>query len=280
MNSPSKIKIKKPPRSIIGKMYKNAHDFAGKTGTITFVSNGTFKFTLSDGTKSNENNIKIKATELDNAEIKIIDAALDPDFPSPRSPNCTDILFFERTNLPLQDQAIFVTGRLVTHLEIYAASESFAVKALYEVLFRNVIARTGSTEKFNSDDALYKQKSLSRAEIATLLERAISKRTFEASWHLVEAELNAAGITSVNIIKIHTSAIQYLRDRIRGEKRAILFSEQAEAAIEQNKENLDACGTIYEAAVLLRLHMTGPSNQNNFADLGPLLIEAFEAMNG
>jgi hypothetical protein len=33
---------KAPPRSIIGKMYKNAHDFAAHANSITFASNGMF----------------------------------------------------------------------------------------------------------------------------------------------------------------------------------------------------------------------------------------------
>ena len=273
-------KDKKPPRSIIGKMYKSASDFADKTKSITFVSNEPFKFTLSSGTNSDENNVKIKASDLDNTEIQIIEAALDADFPSPRSPNCAGILLFERTNLPLQDQAIFVTGRLVTHLETYAAAESFAVKALYDVLYQNVIAKTGSTEKFDSADALNKGKSLTRLEISSLMKRAISKQQFENGWPLILTELNAAGFNTPAIIKAHTSAIKYLRDRARGERNATSFSQQAEANIEKDQSTFATCGTVLEAALILQLKIMGSSDQNDCARLGPLLVEAYEAMNG
>jgi hypothetical protein len=67
---------------------------------------------LEDGTKTTPDHVTIAGAQLHASELQAIDAILEPDFPSPRNPACAGILLFERTNLPLQQQAIFVTGRL------------------------------------------------------------------------------------------------------------------------------------------------------------------------
>jgi hypothetical protein len=213
-----------PPRSIIGRMYKNAKDFAAFTNSITFVSNGPFKVTLKDGTTSTENNVRIIGSDLSDSEITGIEIVLETDFPAPRNPTCAEILIFERTNLPLQEQAIFVTGRLVEHLEKCSSGESFTVKALYDVLYRNIFARTGSTEETNSLDGVWERKSLARNEIAALIARAVQKQQFETLWPLISDELRAAGYTAMNIIKIHTESIRHLKSKAKSEKGAMDFS--------------------------------------------------------
>jgi hypothetical protein len=137
-----------PPRSIIGKMYENVSSFPAEVEYAAFASNAGYNFLLADGTKTTPDHVTIT-----------IDAILEPDFPSPRSPNVAGIVLFERTNLPLQQQATFVTGRLAEHLAEYAGEEGFAIKALYEVLLQNVMARVGNTEEPTSLEKLHKNKA-------------------------------------------------------------------------------------------------------------------------
>jgi len=133
-----------PPKSIIGKMYKNASDFSKEVEATVFASNCGFEFLLANETKTGPSHSIINGPDLHTKELQAIDAVLESDFPSPRNPSCPGILIFERTHLPLQQQATFVTGRLAEHLAQYAGEENFAVKALYTVLIQNVMARVPS----------------------------------------------------------------------------------------------------------------------------------------
>jgi hypothetical protein len=78
-----------PPRSIVGKMYKNAADFSTATDRIVFASNASFALRLKDETKTNADNHAIAGRDLHPSELQLIDAALEVDFPSPRKPDCS-----------------------------------------------------------------------------------------------------------------------------------------------------------------------------------------------
>jgi len=264
---------KAKPRSVIGKMYKNAADFPTETDSISFVTNGIFKFKLKDGTTTNSDNTVIKAPDLDDSELSAIDAVLEPDFPNPRTPAVEGILFFERTNLPMQEQAVFVTGRLVQYLETYGAGESFSVQALYNVLYQNIAARTRSTEESNSADEFNARKSLSRDEIESLISRARSKKQFQDSWPAISVEMTAAGYTSVEVIRAHTAAISYIMGRARGDRSACEFNLKATTITEKDKQHLCSCGTILKAASDLQLRLSAGEEY-----LGALLVEAYEVI--
>jgi hypothetical protein len=210
--------------------------------------------------------------------LQAINAILESDFPSPRIPNCAGILLFERTNLPLQQQATFVTGRLAEHLAEYAGEEHFAIKALYEVLLQNVMTRAGNTEEPNSLETLHKNKSLSRAEIAALIERAGTKRNFETSWPTILAELQATNHSSVQIIRIQNASLRYLRERARGDKIPNRFSEEIRAIVEIQKLAIGACDKISDRAELIQKNITMVHPYRGDELFGALLVETYEAL--
>jgi hypothetical protein len=88
------------------------------------------------------------------------------------------------------------------------------------------------------------------------------------------------GVASAKIIRTHTEAIRYLQRRARGEKTAIEYSLKIAAIVDQQKEKLVSCQTVLAGAALLELTLTGSSTYPDPEQLGPLLIESYEAMNG
>lgn len=267
-----------PPTSIIGKMYKNAVDFSDDVNHITFVSNASFKVTLADGTMTTTDDVSISGSDLHASEIHLIDATLETDFPSPRNPVCKGILFLERTNLPLQEQATFVTGRLVELLEKYAEQESFPIKALYDVLFQNVMTRAGNTQQSTSLDELHQNKSLSRLEISALFEKAATKRSFQESWTLIAQELTAGNYSTVKMIRVQNAALRYLRERGRGDKRPNEFSGRLKAIVTAEKLALRSLDSILDVTEFLRAKSAGAHTYTGDELLGALLIEAYEAI--
>lgn len=266
-----------PPRSIIGKMYQNAAAFPVETEHTSFASNSGFKIKLKDGTKTTDDHTKIDGAELHASELQIIDAVLESDFPSPRNPACAGVLVFERTNLPVQQQAVFVTGRLLEHLEKPAGDEHVSVKALYDVLFQNVMARAGNTEEPSSLAQLYANKSLTRADVTGLINRAIEKRQFENVWPAIVAELTSIGCTSITTIRIYTATIRYRHGRATGDRTANEFSAHFQNTASAQKAGLSACARLIDAAELIREHLTKIPYADNEL-LGALLVEAYEAI--
>ena len=270
------------PRSIIGKMYRNAADFAEAVEHIAFASNASFRFLLKDGSKSNEDHNSISGDMLHTSELDIIDAVLEPNFPTQRKPPCQGILLFERTNLPLQDQALFVTGRLVDYLENIGVSEGVPVKALYDVLYKNIFAKSSQTEICDSIEALYKTKSLCRTEVSALIERAISHRRFSDIWPPVRDELVSKGKTAIQVFRLQNACIHYLGNRAKGESIANKFSNAVQTIVSNNTTAIQECSTVLEIVELLLAQLAHSDQTRTYegdAAYGALLVEACEAIN-
>jgi hypothetical protein len=267
-----------PPRSIIGKMYANVSSFPAEVERTAFASNACYSFLLADGTKTTPDHGTIIGAQLHASELQAIDAILEPDFPSPRSPNLAGVLLFERTNLPLQQQATFVTGRLAEHLAEYAGEEGFAIKALYEVLLQNVMARVGNTEEPSSLEKLHKNKSFSRAEISALIARVGAKRNFESSWPIIMGELQSASYSSVQIIRIQNASLRYLRERARGDILPNRLSEEIKAVAETHSVAISSCDCMIDRAALLRENIGMAHSYRDDELFGALLVEAYEAL--
>jgi len=266
------------PKSIIGKMYKNASSFSPEAECAAFASNASYDFLLDGGTKTTPDNVTITGSQLHATELQAIDAILEPDFPSPRNPACAGILLFERTNLPLQQQAIFVTGRLAEHLATFAGDEHLPIKALYDVLLQNVLARAGNTDEPDSLETLYKNKSLSRGEIADLIQRASRKRSFETAWLIIVTELQAVNHPSMQIIRIKNASLRYLRERARGDKISNRFSMEVRAIIQAEKSAMNSCNKLIDGVDLLRNKLKGAYPYSNEELFGALLVETYEAL--
>ncbi|MEO8454059.1 MAG: dsDNA nuclease domain-containing protein, partial [Sphingomicrobium sp.] len=87
-----------PPSSIIGKMYQNAVIFGETTRSVSFLSNVGFKVTDADGKPFPADAPRIPASAIYQGEREAIEDSLDADFPPPRKPQCSGILF-RRANL-------------------------------------------------------------------------------------------------------------------------------------------------------------------------------------
>jgi hypothetical protein len=275
-----KVANEPPPASTIGKMYKNAADFAEAVGCIGFITNIGFDFKLKNGSRSKDDHVCIVASELHDDELALINTCLDADFPVPRNPECQTVLQFERTNLPLRDQDVFVTGRLVKYLEKIGSAEHVPVKALYDALYQHVIAKTGVTETFNTPHTFVAAKSLCRADIESLFSRARGHKRFHDSWSLIANELLAANASSVTIIKIQNACLQYLSDRARGEPIATRFSTDVKASSRKQKEIIERCSLILDVVSLLKNDLSAQRLPYQVEQLdGALIVEAFEAVN-
>jgi Cap4 dsDNA endonuclease len=61
------------PKSVIGKMYKNASSFSQDTECTAFASNASYDFLLEDGTKTTPDNVTITGAQLHATELQAIE---------------------------------------------------------------------------------------------------------------------------------------------------------------------------------------------------------------
>lgn len=268
-----------PPRSIVGKMYQNVTIFAETAESINFVSNAAFKFKLADSTNTSDDHLYVKGGVLHEEEYAHIDAALDADFPQPRSLDYKGLLIFERTSLGIRDQGHFVKGRLVDYFDKFAENNNVPVKAIYNVLFRNVVEKTGITQDFSSLEEIYEKKSLCRAEVEALLERPLWKPRFLDGWPMIEAELTTTGANSREKIQTKTACIRYILQRISGNQTACQFSEVVRSAAAGMTNEIATCPNILDIADMLAVSEVIDDAPYQGIDLrGALIVEAFFEM--
>ena len=260
-------------------MYKNAADFSTVTDRIAFASNASFALRLKDETKTNADNHAIAGRDLHPSELQLIDAALEVDFPSPRKPDCSVVLHFENTNLPLQDQSHFVVGRLVAFLDNLAQAEKVPITALYDVIYRNVISRAGNSIVYDTLEALFEHKSLARDDIASLISRATNCQLFHAHWQSIAGELGTAGYGAMDQLRIHNAALQYLRERVRGDKRPNRFSTKIKELLLAEHAALGACKTMLDVTNMVTSKLTDAYGYDGEERMAALLVEISETPN-
>ncbi|HEX8571352.1 MAG TPA: dsDNA nuclease domain-containing protein [Allosphingosinicella sp.] len=226
-----------PPASIVGKMYANAAVFGSATGSLSFLSNAGFSVKGADGKPFPPEVSRISAAALHESEQTRIEAALDPDFPPPREPNCSGILFLEKSPLDLTQQATFVTGRLVEMLGRVGEAEDLPVRALYETIFANVSAKSAASGTYENDTEFYATKAVSRGDIAKVLAKASATPRFRSWWPSLAAELAAEGYSTAKALALENACFSYMRRRAAGEFHTRRLSE---AACNQLPPNLEA----------------------------------------
>lgn len=270
-----------PPRSIIGKMYQNLAVFGDAVDSIGFVSNVPFVMKLVDSTMTNEDHISIYGRDLHNDEHAIFNSALDADFPRTDRLPCDGLLLFERTSLGLRDQGIFVTGRLVSWLEKVGRSEGVPIRSLYQSLFQTVVEKTGVTSEFLDLEDLYAQKSLCRADIEKLLNRASGQPRFLQSWSIVERELARYEKTPIQMIKIKSACVRYLRARASRESAAMTFVSLFRSGLAAVSD-LPSCTSLMEVVEAVYSNHSIDFEGCYCGDdlIGALVVEAYEVFDG
>jgi hypothetical protein len=207
------------PSSIVGKMYLNAVIFGEATRSICFLSNAGFKVTDKDGKPFPSDADRIPVATIHQGEQNAIETSLDSDFPRPRDPACSGILFLERTPLSTNAQATFVTGRLVEMLSDIGQEENLPARAIYETIFANVAAKSGRSGIYLSDEDFIANKAVTREDIGRVLEKAGATNRFRTWWPQLLHEATVAGYGPATLIEFQNACLRYLKERAAGQFR-------------------------------------------------------------
>lgn len=270
---------KEVPRTTVGKMYHHTQNFGSAVAGCIFLTNAPFKFTLADGTKTGPDHVKISYANVGSKDRAHFAAALEPDFPSPRSPIEDQVLSFELIGVPVNGYDLVLKGKLVDAVE---NKEGVAVGALYRTLIQDITARANDTTECTCLSDIFAHKSLSRADLGAAFDAAEMRRGILDSWAVVDDELKAAGRSSRARIRSQTATVEYLRDRSKRVREADDLAGHVHKAFEQVKGAVQSCDSLFAAAELVKsvLPTSVPGEYELSKIEAAILIELYEAFYG
>jgi hypothetical protein len=266
------------PRTVVGKMYHHTKAFGSALAGCVFLTNAPFQFTLADGTKTSPDHVKVAYATIGPKDRARFAAALEPDFPSPRSPTEGEVLRFELTAVPVNGYDLVLKGKLVDAVE---TKEGVAVGALYRTLVEDITSRANDTTECTCLSEVFAHKSLCRQDFEAAFAAAETRRGILDDWGIVDDELKAAARGSVARIRAKTAMVEYLRDRSKRVREAEALAADVRHAFEQVKGAVQNCGNLLVAAELVRtvLPASAASHERDKVEAA-ILVELYEAFNG
>jgi hypothetical protein len=269
---------KDAPRTTVGKMFHHTTIFGSAVKSATFLTNAPFDFELAGGGKSTPDHMNIALTALGPKDRARISAALDLDFPAPRSPDESTVIAFARTSVPVKGYDLLLKGRLVDFLN---GKDGVVVGAAYRTLIEEISPKACDTTEYDTLDDVFFYKSLSRADVQSVLDAATKHDSILDNWAVVDDELKAENRTYVDRIKIKTATVEYLRDRSKRVREIAALSSvvklgamQAAQAITQAAGLLEAVDAIRQVVAARDLTLYPPLMLE-----AALFVEAFEVLN-
>jgi hypothetical protein len=272
---------KDTPRTIVGKMFHHTTVFGAAVKSATFLTNAAFKFELASGKRSTPDHVNISLADLGPKDKARLAAALELDFPSPRSPDESALIVFSRTNVPVKGYDLLLKGRLVDLLD---GTDGVGVNAAYRTIIEDITAKANDTTECSSLEEVFAHKSLGRGDIQKVLDAAAARDSIldNSAWAVVDNELVADGRSYRDRLRIRTATVEYLRNRSKRVREATAFSAAAKLAVNQVGDAMDQAQGVLDAANAIR-HVIPAIDLPPYEPLdleAALLAEAFEALNG
>lgn len=267
-------KGKGKPATFLGRLHHHMATFGQMVSRLVFVSNLSFKLKLADGTETTPDHHLVRSTDLHPDAIAALKKAIANDAAKPPVVDGCGRFVFERTPLGIAEQDKFIKGCLLDFFHERGGAEHIPLISLYETLQRNVFAKTGVTQEFTTEAEFYERKTLCRADIEAMFARATGGRRFAESWLTILADLTAAGMNTIEVVRLQNSCLRYIRGRSAGESGATAFNAACQDAIVGHPTEIEACTTLTEIAARLEGWVSSDYEHRH----GALYVEAFEAI--
>ncbi len=270
------------PRSIISRMYLNVDAVKELVTSIGFISNAQFKFKLLDGKECDPAKLSIAGAELHSTVRSLLHETVVKDFSEPLHAGWADLIILERFSHGVEEQEVFVKGRIVQHLEKLDIAEGPPVGAVYDVLFNAIRARIRNVDKSQDITSLLSRKALTAEELDALFDKAQASRpSILRDWSVISVELVSQGIGSAKAIRLKTAVITYMRRCKTGASRETAFSNAAREAAEANRSAINDCDALKDAADLIATAMQQQAETlSGIEREAAILVEAYEAIHG
>jgi hypothetical protein len=269
------------PRSIASRLYAHVPAFGDAIEETGLVSNAPYKFALNDGNMSTGVHHRIEGDQLHRDEADKLTTAVTDDISTADVPAWLPKLVFIRTTLGVHSQELVVIGRLQKHLEQFDQALGAKTSAIHETLHASITQKTSFSQIGADRQEAVLRKSLSKDELEELfLNAAGRRRSFVEDWEIIQADFQAAGMTSLQQIRLKTAALSYSRDRTTGRSRALQLSSFVAEWQIGHKDQLAKCATLLEVRDLIGAALPEEYGYSGNELDGALIVEAYEAING
>ena len=189
--------------SILGKMYLNKVNFKDQVESLNFVSNARFNLKLDDATeKDTKDRVYICASEISAEEVSKVKNALKEELKVEPDTVSESIIFFEVSDLPLQNHETQVKGALVDFLQKLFPQRKFSIVPIYQSIIGEITRRNNHKLQQYTIEELTTKKCLSKKDFEKFIIDIGIGNDQERNWQSVESRLNAEGCSYAQVMKI------------------------------------------------------------------------------
>ncbi|TPG52574.1 dsDNA nuclease domain-containing protein [Sphingomonas glacialis] len=211
------------PKSIVGKIYHNLHEFGVLVRKAAIISNQHLQAKYLDGSKTGPDDGEILLSALSADDHGVLVAAIEADFPGDIDPRHTEVLVYERIALDMQSFRQTLLGMVTEFANAIGPEYAVSAQPLYQALLSEISRCTGTVA--SSAKTLFelkKQKGLAASDVEALVEQMKRRgRTPTEWWPTVETELIADGWKTIPLRRLSLACLEYWRARERGDAIAL-----------------------------------------------------------
>ena len=267
------------PRSIVARLYDHLVVLGDPVTQTSFVSNAAFKVMLKDGSKSSGDQHWINGDEIHDEDIETIRKAVEKDTSPCDMAKWRSRLVLIRSPMSVHGQKAYVIGVLHEFFCNELELPDVALDAIYETLYETIQECTRFSQDGIPADEIIRKKSITRADIDAVIERASHRRaSFLADWPTVVTELAKAGVGSARQIRLRNAATEHMANRSAGHAVANDIADAAAAWVSKNSKAVAAAESIFELASAMAVNVGSKQAEGDHL-LGAMLAEAYEAIN-
>jgi hypothetical protein len=267
----------KKPRSIASRLYAHVETFNSAAIETAFVSNAAYKIGLLTGSESTSNHVRICGDELNLPIQSQLINAVKADYASGSPESWLPRLVLIRTPLGIAGQKPFVVGQLQLLIEEVLGGSDYRIGAMYDTLHSAIVQRTKYSAVGESIDVVLPNKSLSKVEFENFLQKATkSSRSLIREWSIIEPELHAAGLGSMEQIRLKTAVTKMREDVAKNSPAAAKIHSNIQAWLSANQVAVEAQASVLALAQLVRSKLADSCGYDDRALLAAALLAAYE----
>ncbi|WP_082109059.1 dsDNA nuclease domain-containing protein [Azospirillum thiophilum] len=214
-----------PPKSIVGRMYKNYQQFGEHLKICGLITNAKIHITLSSGRKSSTGDFLITGTMVHEDDWKTISNTIKEDCSTAPDEEYRKVFLIEKTKLGINDHRAaiyyFIEEEMKKRGELDGHSP---IRGVSDTLILKVEDKIGTARKFSSYEEICEEKSLSATELEEFLAKASSAPNFDRCWPYIKEELMGIGKKGPFIEKMERNCQKYIYMRNKGCANYIKFS--------------------------------------------------------
>lgn len=185
--------------SILGKLYYDYVLFGTKTKRLALVSNATFKLDIATNRKSCAlQKPQTPFRDLPTANRAKIIKAIREEHALSSDPDLDDLLWFEKSMLPLDGHHIFAKGRLAEFLAAWNPGGKYNANLIYQALIEEIRRRNDHPSGGITFTELKQNKAIGKTEFEQMLRTAAVDDSAEQTLNALLAELQQEGVDSPN----------------------------------------------------------------------------------